>query len=306
MERDDANLNSVSSQIRRSRTRSESRNSLPRMAMDRDQRRRDISDKRSSSREEIMRKNRSIQFDENKGIEIGTRETPMQQDVNVSIEPIKIPETYHPGHGTTYTQNNDISGNKNQERNIIYRLQKEMAEMQKKIQFLTLQNQNAREQIYFNQKPRVTRTFDIKNQYPNPFAINVYPNRRNEKTPEYYRPRTQQYGQEQLIRGNQEYRVEEYPRFNSRYHENLTFHDKVGFNRQQTQNRAQLNTNQGLKQGGYIPRNDRNAQYKRLISCPYCKGHDPHNWSLCGVAQDQSRRQSSEKPTDKDSKIQKN
>ena len=131
------------------------------MAMDRDQRRRDISDKRSSSREEIMSKNRSIQFDENKGIEIGTRETPMQQDVNVSIEPIKIPETYHP---TSYTQNNDISDNKNQERNIIHRLQKEMAEMQKKIQFLTLQNQNAKEQIYFNQRPRVTRTFDIKNQ----------------------------------------------------------------------------------------------------------------------------------------------
>ena len=81
--------------------------------------------------------------------------------------------------------------------NVILRQQREIEEMQKQIQVLTLQTQNSKADNYFDQRPRITRTFDVRNQYPNPFAINVYPGAINRQNREDYRntpyPRPENY-----------------------------------------------------------------------------------------------------------------
>ena len=217
---------------------------------------------------------------------------------------MRAPETYIQN---SFTPAHNVPNmERTYEKTIIQRLQREMEEMQRKIQMLTLQNQSVKDEVYTNTTPRITRTFDIKNQYPNPFAINVYPRFRDERTGEYYRNRSQPEQRDHAFYRGQEYREDNRFSYEQRARSQQHFPNRMEFNQQQNNYRRQSSPTQDYRQRSFQQRGDRNTQYKRLVTCPYCKNPNPHNWSICGEAQDQIRRQPSVKPPTKPNDNKKN
>ena len=177
-----------------------------------------------------------------------------------------------------FTMNNDITP----DHIIIQRQQKEIDEMQKQIRLLTLETKAARQNEYaHNQGPRITRTFDIRNQYPNPFAINVYPGARNAMARENFRttpypPRNNNY---QNFRINNQYSGNR-ESYRTRFEQGDQIPTRIRYDPSIQSNSFQHAQNDLERPNGRI---DRNGQYRKMLTCPYCKGQNPHNWSQCST-----------------------
>ena len=292
---EDADLNTVSSQFRNS-PKEGSRLGKINSGNERESRRKDLMSRRSSSREDLQQKNRRVSFN------LPDNELKDKQEKlkDITPEALKLQRqifanTDQEDYVGRYNLTPTPSPNRQESRyNLVKEQQKMIEDLQIQLHQLKL-NQQRSEQFQRNTytdnlRPKINRTYTVRNLYPEQFAIqiepprsgNYYNNTQNRQGINNYgvrneisRPNESQSGRSQnpprtQPRGNN-FENNFTPRRNNNYDMNQSYSS----NRRggpDLYNQSQR----------YTQWTDRQEQQKRLVQCHYCGSSERHNWSECG------------------------
>ena len=252
-------------------------------------------------REDIQKKNRKISFD----LPTESNNDKVNTDLGYSKNSNTSPPRYH---NETYHENDvhfpeAIPNYKNyqtiarqrQDNNVMREQQKIIEIMRKQIEDLKIQQQRNEQyqqnSYYGGARPKINRTYTVRNLYPEQFAIQINPSRQQTfYDPPQRRPNNwNNYQPESDFQSNTRYptrNTSQQPRtqlnflsyqnnFQSRKTNNFQYQPRFPSNNR-------INNTSNERQLQYNQRSDRQDQKRHLITCPYCGSNERHDWSECG------------------------
>ena len=286
----EADTNSVSGTFRDS-ARSSHPRSPSRHNHSREDRRRDLSEKRSLSREDMQRRNRKVSFDDHPESNLNTFSTTETQKeiLDIGNGPSFAPRKSNPlGHVKQAGTNHfDAIEAFMSQKKLIEKLQNRVEELFRINAQSQVNGRTSRIPETFD------RTFEIDNMWPERFNIRINPKNRRygnqmvdghflrfptKNNPTYeYGPRESRDFVAQAHPPSYSRRTTSYsPRF-SPERPNQNWNQRQAFllrgHNQLYGNQHFPATNQAI---------DKNNQRARLINCHYCGSNERHNWSKCG------------------------
>ena len=284
-----ADLNSISS-TRRPTSRSLNRTDRQNNESIREGRRRELSDRRSSSRDEVQSRYRKVSFTDPMEITIKNPEEHERQKGRLDTSDVNYRRNTKESFPTQSTdpqppRNKQAHEHTMENYKLIRQQQHMIEELQKQLEELSIQRFKEK-QTYYNyheqQRPKLNKTYTLQNLFPDPFQIQINPTRQQE----YFRYSNREGNQRDYQNYNSQNRSFTGSRMNPRNYSNYRDWND-------TQTRYRTNNNQYQKRFqpaptgqslNYHQRNaiDRTEQWKKTTTCPYCRSNERHDWSKCG------------------------